>query len=72
MTVLYLVRHGETEWNTGGRFQGQRDTPLSETGRDQARRTARNAQTIPANRTRNARSSRSHRILSIHPFDRNA
>lgn len=41
MTVLYLVRHGETEWNTDGRFQGQRDTPLSETGRDQARRTAR-------------------------------
>jgi len=40
MTILYLVRHGETAWNAGGRFQGQQDTQLSETGRAQARSTA--------------------------------
>lgn len=34
---LFLVRHGETDWNKEGRFQGQRDTALSETGRGQAR-----------------------------------
>jgi len=34
--LLYLVRHGETEWNADRRFQGQRDTPLSEKGRMQA------------------------------------
>jgi broad specificity phosphatase PhoE len=36
--TLYLVRHGETLWNAEGRLQGQQDVPLSETGREQARR----------------------------------
>lgn len=40
MTILYLVRHGETAWNAGGRFQGQQDTPLNETGCAQARSAA--------------------------------
>ncbi len=34
---LLLVRHGITEWNREGRFQGHRDPPLSATGREQAR-----------------------------------
>lgn len=32
----YLVRHGETEWNTANRAQGHADVPLSNTGRAQA------------------------------------
>jgi broad specificity phosphatase PhoE len=33
---LCLVRHGETEWNRIGRFQGRNDQPLNERGRKQA------------------------------------
>ncbi|MEO1192204.1 MAG: histidine phosphatase family protein [Pseudomonadota bacterium] len=33
---FYFLRHGETTYNREGRFQGQRDTPLSELGEEQA------------------------------------
>ena len=37
---LFLVRHGETNWNREGRIQGQQDTPLNLRGLEQARRVA--------------------------------
>ncbi len=34
--MIILVRHGETQWNVERRFQGQKDSPLTERGRRQA------------------------------------
>jgi broad specificity phosphatase PhoE len=34
--VIYLLRHGETELNAAGRYQGHKDSPLTPRGREQA------------------------------------
>lgn len=40
MTTLFLLRHGETDWNRDRRIQGTTDVPLNDTGRVQARSAA--------------------------------
>ena len=39
--VIYLFRHGETEWNTEGRRQGHKNSPLTSRGKLQAKNNAR-------------------------------
>ena len=36
--LIYLLRHGQTEYNAQKRYQGQRDIPLSPEGAAQLRR----------------------------------
>ncbi len=47
-TPVLLLRHGQSEWNAVRRWQGSADTPLTELGREQARRTAHRLQTLDA------------------------
>lgn len=44
--AFYLVRHGETEWNASGRYQGAKDSPLTVKGREQARRIGRKLDSV--------------------------
>lgn len=37
---IYLIRHGETDWNLIGKVQGREDIHLNDTGRAQAKRCA--------------------------------
>ena len=43
---LYIVRHGETEWNVIKRFQGQLNTPLTEKGMEKLRETGKKLENV--------------------------
>lgn len=45
--TIYLVRHGETAWNTERKYQGRSDVPLSELGIMQAKQLAARFEAIP-------------------------
>ena len=46
MLQVYLVRHGETQWNAERRIQGQSDSPLTAHGERQAWQVGERARTL--------------------------
>ena len=44
---LYIIRHGETQWNKVKRLQGQTDIPLAEEGIRLARETGEGMKELP-------------------------
>ncbi len=46
MLQVYLVRHGETQWNAERRIQGQSDSPLTDKGETQAWQVAERAKAL--------------------------
>lgn len=47
MTRVYMIRHGETDWNKAHRLQGWSDIPLNERGRAQAACAAKMMASVP-------------------------
>ena len=47
---IYLVRHGETQWNKEEVFRGRKDIPLNETGRKQAAQAGAYFREVPVKR----------------------
>jgi probable phosphoglycerate mutase len=65
MTTLLIARHGETEWNHDGRWQGWADPPLNETGRRQARELAEQLRTTPFDAVYSSDLKRAHETAEI-------
>jgi probable phosphoglycerate mutase len=68
---LLLVRHGETDWNRQGRFQGQIDIPLNANGQRQAEAAGRALATVHIDRAYTSAMARPRQtaeaILRLHP-----
>jgi probable phosphoglycerate mutase len=68
---LLLVRHGETDWNRQGRFQGQIDIPLNANGRAQAEAAGGFLAPVPIHRAYTSSMARPRQtaeaILASHP-----
>ena len=43
---IYVLRHGQTDYNVQGKFQGQVDVPINETGKKQAKQIAKELENI--------------------------
>lgn len=56
-TTLFLIRHGQTDWNVAGKIQGHADISLNATGKEQAKKVA-----------QFLKKSRHLLLLSIHPI----
>ncbi len=62
---IFLIRHGETNWNKEGRFQGQIDIPLNDTGKDQAQKTFEYLRNISFNKAFSSSMNRPYETAQI-------
>lgn len=63
--TVYLARHGETDWNRAGRWQGATDIPLNDLGRAQARALAERLRALGVTRVHASDLSRAHETATI-------
>ena len=69
--LLYLIRHGETDWNKSRRLQGQTDIPLNDFGRHLALETAPALKDIPFDLAFTSPLSRAYETAELVLGDRN-
>jgi probable phosphoglycerate mutase len=65
VTTILLARHGETDWNRDGLWQGWADPPLNETGRAQARELAEQLRDVPFDSVYSSDLQRAHETAEI-------
>ncbi len=68
--TLYLVRHGETEWNVAHIVQGFKDSPLTEQGVRQVEATAKELKHVPFDAIFSSDSNRAERTAEILRLER--
>lgn len=62
---LYIIRHGETDWNVKKMLQGQSDTKLNDNGRELARKTAAGLEHVKFDRIFSSPLSRAYETAEI-------
>ena len=62
---IILIRHGETNWNKEGRFQGQIDVPLNEKGREQATKASKYLEEVEFNKAFSSSMKRPYETAKI-------
>ena len=65
MTTILLARHGETDWNLNGIWQGWADPPLNDAGRAQARRLAEQLRETPFDAVYSSDLQRAHETAEL-------
>ena len=63
--MIYLIRHGETDWNVVRRVQGNTDIPLNENGKSQARDVSEKIANLKINRIISSDLSRAKETAEI-------